>query len=175
MKDLYVKGCYNASFYSSNCDTPCPTNCKDNTCHIQSGACFSCISGWTDVHCDICKITLFINYLLKTLRVKFLFPLIILILFQYFIQASIFKCSNCLFYRMCRRTARYNCSQQRVGHCRGRALCNHVTGQCDTGYDAGWKGVMCDKGIWFEFNYNYSFSSQHISEILHMNYFSDNL
>lgn len=39
-----------------------------------------------------------------------------------------------------------NCSQQCVGHCRDDTYCNHVTGQCDQGCDAGWTGYMCDKG-----------------------------
>lgn len=39
-----------------------------------------------------------------------------------------------------------NCSQQCGGHCRDRAFCNHVTGQCDGSCDTGWTGSMCDKG-----------------------------
>lgn len=43
-----------------------------------------------------------------------------------------------------------NCSQQCVGHCIDNTKCNHVTGQCDRGCDAGWTGSFCDKG-----NYKY--------------------
>lgn len=39
-----------------------------------------------------------------------------------------------------------NCTKQCVGHCRDGATCNQVTGQCDKGCDAGWGGVLCDKG-----------------------------
>lgn len=39
-----------------------------------------------------------------------------------------------------------NCSQPCEGHCRGGATCNHVTGLCDRGCDAGWTGFKCDKG-----------------------------
>lgn len=45
-------GCQNASFYGNNCNTPCPPNCEDSTCHIQSGACFTCKPGWSGVECD---------------------------------------------------------------------------------------------------------------------------
>uniref|UniRef100_A0A8W8JTV3 Scavenger receptor class F member 2 n=1 Tax=Magallana gigas TaxID=29159 RepID=A0A8W8JTV3_MAGGI len=45
-------GCKNDRFYGSNCDTPCPTNCKDDTCYIESGACLTCKPGWTGIHCN---------------------------------------------------------------------------------------------------------------------------
>ncbi|XP_065941687.1 multiple epidermal growth factor-like domains protein 10 [Magallana gigas] len=38
-----------------------------------------------------------------------------------------------------------NCSQQCVGHCRDNNTCNHVTGHCDKGCDAGWTGIFCNK------------------------------
>uniref|UniRef100_A0A8W8NWT5 Scavenger receptor class F member 2 n=2 Tax=Magallana gigas TaxID=29159 RepID=A0A8W8NWT5_MAGGI len=50
--EVIVKGCRNTGYYGRNCDSPCPTNCKDSTCHIQSGACFMCKPGWTDIHCN---------------------------------------------------------------------------------------------------------------------------
>lgn len=52
---VFYIGCNNAGFYGSNCDKPCPTNCKDSTCHIQNGACFTCKPGWTDMHCNKSK------------------------------------------------------------------------------------------------------------------------
>lgn len=44
-----------------------------------------------------------------------------------------------------------NCSQQCSGHCRDNATCNHVTGQCDGGCNAGWTGTLCEQGIFFSF------------------------
>lgn len=38
------------------------------------------------------------------------------------------------------------CNQQCSGHCRGGITCNHVTGLCDGGCDAGWTGSFCGKG-----------------------------
>lgn len=39
-----------------------------------------------------------------------------------------------------------NCSQQCSRHCRYNTTCNHVTGQCDRGCDAGWAGSLCING-----------------------------
>lgn len=39
-----------------------------------------------------------------------------------------------------------DCRQPCGGHCREKINCNHVTGQCDAGCDAGWTGVLCDNG-----------------------------
>lgn len=57
---LFYLGC-NASFYGSNCDTPCPTNCKDNTCQIKNGTCFNCKAGWTEEFCNTSMITCFLS------------------------------------------------------------------------------------------------------------------
>lgn len=38
------------------------------------------------------------------------------------------------------------CIHQCVGHCKNASTCNHVTGLCDGGCDAGWTGSMCDRG-----------------------------
>lgn len=47
------KGCSKPGSYGRNCDTPCPINCKDNTCRIQSGFCIGCKPGWTGMYCAI--------------------------------------------------------------------------------------------------------------------------
>lgn len=46
------------------------------------------------------------------------------------------------------RGGRYGikCSYQCSGHCKDGATCNHVTGYCDKGCDAGWKGNFCNEG-----------------------------
>lgn len=48
-------GCKNASMYGINCNLPCSTNCKDNLCHIESGACFKCKPGWNGISCNESK------------------------------------------------------------------------------------------------------------------------
>lgn len=42
-----------------------------------------------------------------------------------------------------------NCNRRCTGHCKDGTTCNHVTGQCNEGCDAGWTGFMCDKGDFF--------------------------
>lgn len=39
-----------------------------------------------------------------------------------------------------------NCSKVCEGQCRNGTFCNHVTGQCEGGCDAGWTGTKCAKG-----------------------------
>lgn len=39
-----------------------------------------------------------------------------------------------------------NCTGQCVGHCRDDSACNHMTGLCERGCDAGWTGNMRNKG-----------------------------
>lgn len=46
------KGCKKHGVYGSGCDKPCPDNCEYNLCHIQSGCCFACASGWTGTSCN---------------------------------------------------------------------------------------------------------------------------
>nr|XP_034321733.1 uncharacterized protein LOC105331044 [Crassostrea gigas] len=54
--EVKVQGCSKASFYGSICDTQCPVNCNDSTCHIHIGSCFNCTPGWTGMQCNTtCK------------------------------------------------------------------------------------------------------------------------
>nr|XP_022311454.1 multiple epidermal growth factor-like domains protein 10 isoform X3 [Crassostrea virginica] len=50
--DVIVHGCNTTGMYGSNCDMPCPVNCKVNACHIQNGNCFECDPGWQGTYCD---------------------------------------------------------------------------------------------------------------------------
>lgn len=48
---LFHEGCRKPGVYGSDCNIPCPINCKDNMCHIQLGHCFTCKPGWTGESC----------------------------------------------------------------------------------------------------------------------------
>ena len=43
-----------------------------------------------------------------------------------------------------------DCKQQCSRHCKDNTTCNHVTGQCDGGCAAGWRGGLCDQGIFLQ-------------------------
>nr|XP_034320600.1 uncharacterized protein LOC117687713 isoform X2 [Crassostrea gigas] len=51
--EVIVQGAYT---YGRNCDAPCPSNCKDNICHIDHGTCYGCKPGWTGLYCTISMI-----------------------------------------------------------------------------------------------------------------------
>lgn len=46
------KGCQ-SGVYGKYCAISCPSNCKDNVCHIQEGTCFVCKPGWREISCSI--------------------------------------------------------------------------------------------------------------------------
>lgn len=140
MISIFVKGCKNTSFYGSNCDRHCPTNCENRTCHIQSGSCFNCKPGWTGTYCNTSRmaICMFCN-------VNSCFHLCIFLSVYTFFPIKVYHFAFCI--TAC-RGGRYgiNCSNQCSGHCKDGATCNHVTGYCDKGCDAGWKGNFCNEG-----------------------------
>eukprot|EP00105_Crassostrea_gigas_P040177 XP_019924325.1 PREDICTED: protein draper-like [Crassostrea gigas] len=49
--EVIIKGC-ETSVYGSSCNVSCPTNCKENICHIQHGTCSACKPGWSEMHCN---------------------------------------------------------------------------------------------------------------------------
>lgn len=49
------KGCNKSGVYGSNCNMTCPTNCRNDTCHIQNGNCYTCKPGWTGISCKTSK------------------------------------------------------------------------------------------------------------------------
>nr|XP_022311640.1 multiple epidermal growth factor-like domains protein 11 [Crassostrea virginica] len=49
--EVIVMGCQTTGVYGESCEKRCPTNCRDNTCHIQQGTCFGCSPGWKGTMC----------------------------------------------------------------------------------------------------------------------------
>nr|XP_022305779.1 protein draper-like [Crassostrea virginica] len=49
--EVIVHGCQASGVYGDSCKERCPTNCRDNVCHIQKGTCFGCSPGWMDTIC----------------------------------------------------------------------------------------------------------------------------
>uniref|UniRef100_A0A8W8NS93 EGF-like domain-containing protein n=1 Tax=Magallana gigas TaxID=29159 RepID=A0A8W8NS93_MAGGI len=140
-------GCNNASVYGSNCDIPCPANCKDNTCHIQSGACSLCKPGWTGVICNTkcregwygincsqqcsghCRDDTPCNHVTGQCENK---------------------CAAGWTGLHCNKECinghyGYNCVNKCSGHCLNNSPCNKQTGQCDKGCNLGYTGNNCSK------------------------------
>nr|XP_034321702.1 receptor-type tyrosine-protein phosphatase epsilon [Crassostrea gigas] len=143
--EVIVQGCNNASFYGSKCDIPCPTNCKASTCNIQSGACFMCKPGWTDIHCNKkckdgwygvncsqqcvghCRDGVTCNHVTG--------------------QCGI-GCAAGWTGIMCvnecnERTFGYDCVNNCSGHCLNNSPCNKQTGHCDEGCKPGYTNSDC--------------------------------
>lgn len=53
---MVILGCETPGFYGDSCELRCPTNCRDNTCHIQKGTCFGCSPGWKGTTCNKGKV-----------------------------------------------------------------------------------------------------------------------
>lgn len=51
----FDKGCNKFGVYGCNCNMTCPTNCKNDICHIQNGNCYTCKPGWTGISCETSK------------------------------------------------------------------------------------------------------------------------
>lgn len=56
---MFFAGAYT---YGSNCDAPCPSNCKDNICHNDHGTCYGCKPGWTGLSCTMSMICFIKKY-----------------------------------------------------------------------------------------------------------------
>ena len=64
---MFVLGCQTTGVYGNKCTDRCPTNCRDNLCHIQHGPCFECEPGWTGTTCSTSRIEIRIQLLFKLL------------------------------------------------------------------------------------------------------------
>ena len=61
LKLRFHTGCQASGVYGASCKELCPTNCRDNVCHIQKGTCYGCAPGWTYTACNTSRITLTLN------------------------------------------------------------------------------------------------------------------
>ncbi|XP_052694675.1 receptor-type tyrosine-protein phosphatase epsilon-like [Crassostrea angulata] len=145
--EVTVQGCKNASVYGINCDTPCPANCKDSTCHIQNGTCFTCIPGWTGTYCNT-----------KCGKGR------------YGVNCSQHCVGHCKYNMSCNHatgqcdegcdtgwtgtkcdkeckdgTYGHNCVNNCSVHCLNGSPCNKQTGYCDSGCNPGYTNGYCSK------------------------------
>nr|XP_022303638.1 receptor-type tyrosine-protein phosphatase alpha-like isoform X2 [Crassostrea virginica] len=143
--EVIVYGCYKDGVFGNNCNSPCPGNCKTNSCLILDGSCFECKPGWTGATCNKecdygsygvdckqncpgqCKNNVTCDHLTGLCDGG---------------------CAAGWNGSYCNTTCAVGwfgpyCKNQCSGHCAGSAVCNHVDGRCD-GCAAGWYGSHCN-------------------------------
>lgn len=146
--EVEVQGCSKAGVFGNECNSSCPTNCKDNLCHIEFGTCFACSPGWTGKSCDKkCKEG------------------------KYGLNCSQQCAGHCRDDANCNHVTGqcdggcdagwtgyvcdnecdngiygYNCVNNCSGHCLNGSPCNKQTGHCDGGCDRGYTTSDCSNG-----------------------------
>lgn len=45
-------GCRRSGYFGDQCTLSCPTNCKEDRCHINTGYCFECLPGFKGQSCN---------------------------------------------------------------------------------------------------------------------------
>uniref|UniRef100_A0A8W8P6F7 Scavenger receptor class F member 2 n=1 Tax=Magallana gigas TaxID=29159 RepID=A0A8W8P6F7_MAGGI len=110
-----VYGCNGT--YGEDCIYPCPTNCQDRRCDINTGLCFSCVPGYNGPKCNfVCNNN------------------------TYGPECAL-KCGNCSNGETCHHingTCFNGCAEGALGDtCQG--------GRCDGGCKQGWTGNTCDQ------------------------------
>ena len=77
LKLSFHPGCQASGVYGDTCKELCPTNCRDNVCHIQKGTCYGCAPGWTYTSCNTSRITL-------TFKLIFLSSIFVIFVIMFF-------------------------------------------------------------------------------------------
>eukprot|EP00105_Crassostrea_gigas_P023566 XP_011443442.1 PREDICTED: multiple epidermal growth factor-like domains protein 10 [Crassostrea gigas] len=147
--EVFIFGCYKSGVYGEKCSNLCPTNCKDNTCHIQNGTCYVCKPGWTGSTCN------------TTCRKRW-----------YGVNCSQQCSGHCRNNTPCHHvtgqcdrgcdagwtgafcdqecrggTYGYDCINICSGQCLNDTLCNKQTGHCVAGCKAGFAYANCSEGL----------------------------
>eukprot|EP00105_Crassostrea_gigas_P039840 XP_019923988.1 PREDICTED: multiple epidermal growth factor-like domains protein 10 [Crassostrea gigas] len=145
--EVTVQGCNHVGIYGSNCDNPCPTNCKDNTCHIQSGKCLNCKPGWTGIYCTTkCREGWYgtncsqqcVGHCRDGASC------------DHVTGQCDRGCAAGWTGLQCTKGCKdghygYDCINNCSGHCLSDSPCNKQTGHCDSGCDPGYTNVYCNK------------------------------
>ena len=45
-------GCSNVGYYGPSCNKPCPINCQERRCDVNTGQCLGCVAGYQGQFCD---------------------------------------------------------------------------------------------------------------------------
>lgn len=49
---IHVLGCPLNSYFGPNCSRPCPINCQERRCDINTGHCLGCVPGYKGHRCE---------------------------------------------------------------------------------------------------------------------------
>lgn len=132
-------------FYGNHCNSTCPSNCRENVCHMEQGNCFGCNDGWKGISCSIkCR--------------KGWYGLNCT-------QLCVGQCRNGVTCNhvtgqcdggcdagwtghQCEKecdfgTFGFDCFNNCSGHCMNDSTCNKQTGYCDKGCTPGYIGNEC--------------------------------
>ena len=51
LSHIFLTGCSGIRYYGSTCSLPCPPDCKEKRCNVDTGHCLSCDSGFYGRDC----------------------------------------------------------------------------------------------------------------------------
>lgn len=111
----FVVGCKQSGVFGTKCDISCSINCKGNTCHILSGACFGCEHGF---YGDYCNSSCPINCKNNTCHMQ---------------NGSCMECRPGVYGSYCNQSCPTNCKDK---------ACHMQSGTCLT-CESGWTGMYC--------------------------------
>ncbi|XP_078327527.1 receptor-type tyrosine-protein phosphatase epsilon-like [Crassostrea virginica] len=143
--ELEVYGCNSSIYYGPNC-LPCPANCQERRCDINTGHCLGCLPGYQGSFCGQgCLI-------------------------QTYGQDCSLSCGNCSNGETCHHvngTCIHGCSEGAHGNrclmpcklgfygkncshtcsenCYDTYSCDRFTGKCNKGCKDGWQGSKCEE------------------------------
>nr|XP_022311896.1 receptor-type tyrosine-protein phosphatase mu-like isoform X4 [Crassostrea virginica] len=142
--ELEVYGCSKEGVYGLDCNKPCPANCQERRCDVNTGHCLGCLSGYQGLTCSqVCKQGFFGDECSR-------------------------RCGNCRNRQTCHhingsclngcdegvkgwncttecdpgfygKHCIHNCSE----NCNVIGSCDRFSGACEGGCKPGWTGITC--------------------------------
>nr|XP_034321715.1 protein draper [Crassostrea gigas] len=147
MCEVIIQGCNKSGVYGRTCNMTCPTSCRNDTCHIQNGNCYTCKPGWTGISCEKkCKEGWFGENCSQLCSRHCRNDAVC-----NHVTGQCYKgCNSGWTGYMCEKecddgTYGYNCVNNCSGHCLNNSPCNKQTGQCDKGCNPGYTNTDCSK------------------------------
>ncbi|XP_078329579.1 receptor-type tyrosine-protein phosphatase epsilon-like [Crassostrea virginica] len=146
--EVTVKGCQASGVYGEDCKELCPTNCRNNVCHIQKGTCYGCVPGWIDTTCNTKCVGGWYGLDCKQQcsgrHCRDHFPC------NHVTGHCDGGCAagwrGALCDKVCKNgTYGNNCVHNCSGNCLNEFPCNRENGHCDTGCKPGYNDASCNE------------------------------